>query len=198
MNVRFILSCGGGPPRPPPCLRPSFFRWSDSTHTQSVRRLHLPHRQSVELTRSHVSMVRWLGIRARTTRRADVSARRAPAEGGGRSRSRSVARAGDFREIAAPSWRRCAFCKNGDGAISLWGEAGMWHDYSVCLDLALVGFARFSGKPHPPREGGLEISRAAKSFLPAQSQRQRGTKVHTYFAARRRRATGAVWLRSLI
>ena len=55
---------------------------------------------------------------------------------------------GDLREIAAPSWRRCAFCKNGDGAISLWGEAGMWHDYSVCLDLALVGFARFSGKPH--------------------------------------------------
>ena len=74
---------------------------------------------------------------------------------GGRSRSRSVAQAGDFREIAVPSWRRCAFCKNGDGAISLWVRLACgtttqsaWICSGIREIWVGVRFSRDSGKPH--------------------------------------------------
>ena len=102
-----------------------FFRFSDSTHTQSVRRLHLPHRQSVELTRSHVSMVRWLGIRARTTRRADVSARRAPAEEGGATQAFARAEARlpppPARRRMTHGTRRAAAHREQCYALCIWG-----------------------------------------------------------------------------
>ena len=62
---------------------------------------------------------------------------------GGRSRSRSVAQAGDFREIAVPSWRRCAFCKNGDGAISLWVRLACGTTTQSAWIWQAVRFARF-------------------------------------------------------
>ena len=84
---------------------------------------------------------------------------------GGRSRSRSVAQAGDFREIAVPSWRRCAFCKNGDGAISLLRLAcGTTTQSGKGWDSRDLGgneiFARFGGsRTHMRRREGARSLR---------------------------------------
>ena len=70
-------------------------------------------------------MVRWLGIRARTTRRADVSARRAPAEEGGATQAFARAEARlpppPARRRMTHGTRRAAAHREQCYALCIWG-----------------------------------------------------------------------------